>query len=349
MKTRSRLADVAKLAGVSTATASAVINHVTGRNIRVSPETHQRVWDAVAQLGYVANPAARTLAGGKNRILGIFTYGPIFPFQHHDFFHLFLLGIEEEAERQGYHLLLFTNATNTNGGRSIFHDDTNLLYMADGSILLGLNENKDELRRLQEDGYPFVYVGRREVPGVSISFTAGDYQAATAELTCQLANLGHRRLFFIGFPPRFESSIDRESGFIQACHQQNLPLDDRTIFHIPVSDITPEFVRRQLEEGYTGALIDMDVQCQAMLSSLHALGLNVPQDFSIAMLGDPHYVWDNSPDWTMFTIPRREMGIEAVRMLVNQLEYPQNPAPRTIFLPCRIVPGQTIAAPYRAN
>src|SRR5512133_2402972 len=121
MKNRPRLSNVAKLAGVSTATVSAVVNHQMDRNIRVSPETQARVWKAVEELGYVANPVARSLAGGKNRLLGIFTYEPIFPFKHHDFFYPFLLGIEEEAEAQGYNLLLFTNVTNTDGKRSIFH------------------------------------------------------------------------------------------------------------------------------------------------------------------------------------------------------------------------------------
>jgi LacI family transcriptional regulator len=323
-----------------------VVNNAVGRNIRVSPETRQRVLDAVARLGYVANPAARSLAGGLNRILGIFTYEPIFPFQNHDFFYPFLLGIEEEAEAQGYHLLLFTNVTNSNGRRSIYHDDTNLLLNAGGSILLGLNENKEELKRLQQEGYPFTYIGRREVPGVQISYTAGDYASATAELTRQLADLGHRRLLFIGNPPRFESSIDRENGFIQTSREYGLSLDDHSIVRVPASELTPEFARRILENGFTGALVDMDTQCQALLAALRVLGLSVPQDFSIAMLGDPHYIWDNSPDWSMFTIPRREMGVEAVRLLVHRLEHPDDEiAPRTVSLPCRIVPGQTIAPP----
>jgi len=127
MKNRPRLKDVALLAGVSTATVSAVVTNNVGTNIRVGAETQQRVWAAVAQLGYVANPAARMLAGGKNCILGIFTYEPLFPFLYNDFFYPFLVGIEQEAESQGYHLLLFTNVTNQNGQRSIYHNDTNLL------------------------------------------------------------------------------------------------------------------------------------------------------------------------------------------------------------------------------
>jgi LacI family transcriptional regulator len=346
MKNRPRLADVAHLASVSTATVSAVINNTTGRNIRVSEETRQRVWDAVANLRYVANPAARILAGGENRVLGIFTYEPIFPFQHHDFFHPFLLGIEEEAEAQGYQLLLFTHVTNVNGLRSIYHDDTNLLYMANGSILLGLNENKNELRSLQEAGYPFVYVGRREVPGAAVSYVAGDYTSATTQLTRRLIELGHRRLLYVALPQRIESSQDREVGFVSACQQAGLAPQETRIEHIATADITVGTVRAWLAAGFTGALVEFDDQCQAILQALHALGLEVPQDFSMVMLGNPHYAWDHSLDWTMFTVPRREMGIQAVRMLVQRLSHPEDILPQCVYLPCGIVPGQTIASPH---
>jgi LacI family transcriptional regulator len=345
MKNRPILADVAHLAGVSSATVSAVVNHTTGRNIRVSAETRQRVWDAVAKLRYVANPAARILAGGENRILGIFTYEPIFPFQHHDFYYPFLQGIEEEAEAQGYQLLLFTNVTNVNGQRSIYHDDTNLLYMANGSILLGLNENKSELRRLQEEGYPFVYVGRRAVPGTTISYVAGDYASVTQELTQRLVALGHRRLVYIAPPPRIESSVDREVGLSRACQECGLTQDEVLILHIPTEELTPEKVQALVAAGITAALIEFDDQCQAVLQGLHALGLSVPQDFSIVLLGNPHHAWDHSLNWSMFTVPRREMGMEAVRMLVQRLVHPEDANPHCVYLPCEIVEGQTVAAP----
>ena len=349
MKSRSRLADVARLAGVSTATVSAVVNNADGGNIRVSTDTRQRVWDAVGQLGYVANPAARTLAGGKNRILGIFTYEPIIPIQSHDYFYPFLLGIEEEAEAQGYHLLLFTHATDSHGRRSIYHDDTNLLYMADGSILLGLNENKAELRRLQEEGYPFVYVGRRDVPDTAIPYTAADYTLATFDLTHRLIELGHRRLIHIAPLSQIESSIDRQIGFIQACQQDGLSMKENQILHIAAADLTLEKVREIIGAGFSGAVIEFDDACQAILQALHSLGLSIPRDFSIVMLGDPHFARDHSLDWTMFTIPRREMGIEAVRLLVHRLAHPEDSTPRSVLLPCQIIPGQTIAPPHASN
>jgi len=114
---RPRLVDVAARAGVSTAIASTVLNKRGDSNMRASPETAERIRTAARELGYSPNPAAQRLALGRNRILGVFTFEPIFPLAQQDFYHPFLLGIEQEAEEQDYDLLLFTSART--GGRSV--------------------------------------------------------------------------------------------------------------------------------------------------------------------------------------------------------------------------------------
>jgi DNA-binding LacI/PurR family transcriptional regulator len=345
MKKRPILTDVAKLAGVSTATVSAIVNNRDGHNIRVNPETRERVLAAIAELGYVANPAARILAKGKNKLIGIFTYEPIFPFKHHDFYYPFLLGIEEEAEAQGYNLLIFTNVTNPDGKRSIFHEGASQLSMADGSILLGLNEDKDELRRLYREGHSFVYVGRREVPETIISYTAADYIDATRQLTDRLFDLGHKALVYICLPRWIESNEDRESGFCLSLKNHGIPVTKDTIIRIDPEKITKELVQTLINRGITGAVVENDALASALLNELINQGYSVPEDFSITLCGNPQHILENSPDWTMFTIPRREMGIHAVRLLVRQLQNISGVEPETVNLPCTIVSGNTIAPP----
>ena len=132
MKRRVRQTDVARLAGVSPATVSLVINNRIGGNVRISAETQQRVLDAVDQLGYVVDPAARSLAGGHNSLLGVFTFESIFPLIHRDFYYRFLVGIEEEAENLGYDLLLFTSAGNVDGTRRVYSQGVNRLRRGPG-------------------------------------------------------------------------------------------------------------------------------------------------------------------------------------------------------------------------
>jgi DNA-binding LacI/PurR family transcriptional regulator len=113
--------DIAKLAGVSQATVSLVLNGAPTALARIPQETRERVQQVIRTTGYVADPIARRMAKGLNRILGVFTYEPAFPSAQADFFTPFLLGIEEEAQIQNYDLLLLTGA-GVGQDRKIFAD-----------------------------------------------------------------------------------------------------------------------------------------------------------------------------------------------------------------------------------
>lgn len=157
-----RQSDVARLAGVSQ---SAVSRVVSGEVDRIPVETRDRILAAVKELGYVPNAAARNLRNKRNRLLGVHTFESVFPHAREDFYFEFLLGIEERAEEIGYDLVLFTSTGTSDGRRRIYRDGTNRLNLADGTVLLGAATDREELARLWHDGYLFVHIGRREVPG----------------------------------------------------------------------------------------------------------------------------------------------------------------------------------------
>src|SRR5687768_16025961 len=167
---RYRIADVAKHARVSEATVSVVLNNRVGEGIRVSEETQQRVWEAVRALGYVPNPSARNLARGRNNLIAVFTFESIFPIDSRNFYYPFLIGIEEEAAVQGYDLLLSTAASDPDMRGRIYRKGANRLKLADGAVLLGHALDRSEITQLLAEGFPFVYVGRRESPGDDISY-----------------------------------------------------------------------------------------------------------------------------------------------------------------------------------
>ena len=93
--------DIARLAGVSQATVSLVLNDAAAAAGRIPQETRERVEKTIRETGYVADPIARRMASGRNSILGVFTYEPACPSEQADFFTPFLFGIEEMAQSLG--------------------------------------------------------------------------------------------------------------------------------------------------------------------------------------------------------------------------------------------------------
>jgi LacI family transcriptional regulator len=342
MKQRPRQIDVARLAGVSPATVSLVLNGRTGGNVRISLQTRERVLDAIRELGYVANPVARNLAGGQNRLLGIFTYEAIFPIQNQDFYYPFLVGIEEEATAVGYDLLLYTSTGGPDGRRSIYHDGINRLGLADGAILLGQEREKGELVQLAEEGYPFVFVGRREIPGGALAYVGADYVTATAGVVEHLFALGHRSIAYLGMDITHESAQDREVGYFQAFQQAGFTVDPEWFQRLDRQATTTAIIEEFLCRGVTAFVVEHDSAVQALYQAAGDLKLSIPIDFSVAKLGDALSGAPLSIEMTGFTIPRREMGAEAVRLLTRILDGNDLPT-RQVMLPCRFVPGNTVA------
>jgi DNA-binding LacI/PurR family transcriptional regulator len=348
--------DIARMTGVSQATVSLVLNGRSDGDVRIAPETRERVLRAIRSTGYVADPIARRLAARHNRIMGVFTYEPVFPSGTGDFYHPFLVGIEEGAESFGYDLLLFTSAPVVDGRRRIFHDD-NRLRLADGCILLGRSLDRVELTRLVTEGQPFVSVGRRDDVGGPVPYVGADYPAATAELVRRAFAAGHRRVAYVGQgaqpagpptqagvdgtdrPPAPESHADRERGFVAAVREAGVAGR-----RVPVEDRSPaELLDSLLATGVTAALVEEYADGVAIADVARRRGLDIPRDLSILALGDPTRPADTDIEFTGFRIPRRRMGWAAVEVLTAMLEGDETGIQH--LLACEAVPGTTLAPP----
>ncbi len=355
--TRQRQSDIALAAGVSQATVSMVLNGRTGKGAAISTDTRDRVLRAAADLGYVANPAARSLAGGRNRLLGVFTFESVFPAESADFYHPFLVGVEREAEAQGYDLVLFTSSAGSDGRRRIYRDNANRLRMADGCVLLGYEEDRAELDRLAAEDFPFVFVGRREVPGQEIAYVAADYAGATYEAVAALAALGHRRVAYLGRGHvDHEPTIDREAGFIRARADHGLDPDPKLRLALPAGGLSRETFDDLLASGVTAFTAEDDAILRELLDAAGAAGRRPPDDFSVVTLVDPagagpagagtdgagtDGAGTDGAEVSGLRVPRLEMGATAVRLLDEMLRDPADVPPRQIVLGCRVVAGAT--------
>src|SRR5882757_1694103 len=326
--------DIALLAGVSRTTVSLVLN---GVDVRLRPEVRRSVLSAAARVGYTVNPVARNLAGGRNRLVGVYTFERLFPIAHRDFYYPFLLGIEEECEAQAQDLVLFTSAADPSGRRAIEHGGVNRLRLADGCVLLGLHVDVEELRRLASDRMPFVFIGRRDLPDVPISYVGADYAAATAELVDRLHSLGHRRIGYFGIHDAPAGAPTERFDAYRAALRR-LRLRSVSARRLPPEQIDADLVAAMIGGGVTAVLAETPQLAARIRAVAAERGRRVPADFSIAVLGD--YERSDDIDWTTYHIPRREMGRQSIRTLLELLAG--DDAPRRLVLSCPIVAGTTI-------
>lgn len=326
--------DIAKMAGVSQATVSLVLNGTPTALARIPEETRERVQQVIRKTGYVADPIARRMAKGLNRILGVFTYEPAFPSEQADFFTPFLLGIEEEAQAQTYDLLLLTGA-GIGRERKIFADG-NRLRIADGCLVLGREFDRTELKRLVTGDYPFVAIGRREDAGGPVPYVGGDYASGTRALVEKARALGHERLAFIGPSGSAESVVDRWRGFSDA-----ITGNAELVLHVDeVGRSATETLDAIAASGASAVFFVELADAVRVEAAARERGLSIPNDFSVVVLGSHVRAERSHVQFTSFNIPREEMGRQATAMLVRRIE---DAAPvEQILLTCEPVEGQTL-------
>ena len=323
---RATQADVARLAGVSQATVSLVLNGTKNPRSRVGGSTERRVLDAIRETGYTVNPLARSLTEGSSNILGVFTYESVFPRDRADFYHPFLVGIESAAESLGVDLLLFTSAPSHNGRRRIVDSGWNRLRFTDGCIMLGEYDDKDDIATLLSQRFPFVFVGRREMEGSPVPHVAAAYTEATRAVTDRLIGLGHRNIGFLGYR--------------DAVHDAGL----RPVLLEQTTFTASEIVDLVLHNRLTALVLGPKAPAEEIAATARHRGLTVPGDLSLAVLGDPTVPFADDDAWSGFRLPRVEMGTTALELLYGVVHNEEELSLEQ-SLPCRIVEGTTIAPP----
>ena len=326
--------DIARIAGVSQATVSLVLNDAKAAAGRIPDETRERVQKAIRETGYVADPIARRMAKGLNRILGVFTYEPAFPSAQADFFAPFLFGIEEMAQTLGYDLLLLTGAPRERDKRKIFHEN-NRLRLADGCVILGREFDRAELRQLVTGDYPFVAVGRRDPVGAPVPYVGADYVTATAEMVRRAKAKGHTKLAYVGPSKGAESSVDRWAGFGSALDGAELVLHIADVGG-PALPMLEAIRKSGASVVFFTELADAIVVEAAARSQM----LSVPGDLSIVVLGSHIRPQLSGTRFTTFSIPREEMARRATQMLCERIEA--NSPGVQILLACEPVEGETL-------
>lgn len=338
MAGRPRQRDIARLAGVSQTTVSLTLNGKTAEH-GINRETEQKIIEAARQLGYVPNVTARALRGGRNGLIGVHAFEPLFPTSRTSYYEEMMVGIEQQALRSGQDLVLFTSIHQDESAANIFHEGRNRLRIADGAIILGFDQHDDELARLAADGFPFVFIGRRERAAALMPYVTADYQTGVAEVTAQVHAHGHRRVGYVGVADRAEPRVERRDSFHAACADLGVEIVDESF--ADRDGLGPDWLTHVLDVGATALLVEGSFLLDEVATLCDRAGVTIPDRLSVVGLDSISAGAPTSHEWTHLDVPRREMGARAVSLLLEVLDG-QHELTYHERLPCRFEPGATL-------
>ncbi|MCI2416851.1 LacI family transcriptional regulator [Saccharopolyspora sp. K220] len=332
MNSRVTIRDVAERAGVSVATVSKVLNDRYG----VAAATVARVREVIAELGYESSLVARSLRNRRTNVIGILVWA-IEPFSAE-----LLKGAARAIRDSGYELVVYSAGE---GAENIGWENRCLSRLSgtliDGAVLVT----------------PTVHASRSDIPVVAVDPHTGDEGAPTvsadnvrgaALATAYLIGLGHRRIGFLGRPPRsLASTHQRETGYRGALAEAGIPFDPDLVRVAGYQEETSKEAVRELlslPDRPTAIFAANDVSAIVAMDVAVTLGMRVPDDLSIIGFDNVPESRMTDPALTTIDQPIQLMGQRAVEMLVAILGGGE-PAETDAQLPTRLVERASCAPP----
>jgi DNA-binding LacI/PurR family transcriptional regulator len=302
--------DVAAKAGVSIAT----VSHVLNRTRVTRPHTRDRVLEAVRELGYEQNQAARNLARGKSSLLGLIVSDVRNPF-----FPDIVAGFQDGALAHQMDALVLN--TNYDSQRTLSSVRRLISLQVPGVAILTSQIDPSVIDMLAERRIAAVYLDLGRV-GPSISNILLEYEHGIVEALEHLSKLGHNKIAYIGGPLTLKSAQRRKNAFTQTADR--LSID-------PSRTIDADFTVRA---GYTACskllngnsptaiVAGNDLIAIGVLHRAYDAGLQVPSELSVVGFDDILFAEFTQPALTTVSVPRTQIGKVAFQALWEMLPNP---------------------------
>jgi LacI family transcriptional regulator len=325
--------DVAKLAGVSTATAARAL----GGYGSVRAATQQRVLDAAAELGYRPNALARSMITGLTHSIGV-----VLADIENPFFYGALRGITDTARSRGFDVLLANTDEDPADERKVIA--ALVERRVEGLILCPTDgESRSHLNALLRSGMPVVLLDR-PMRGFKADSVGLDNRHAAADATRHLIELGHRRIAIVtGGPPEAEPLLRRPlmkgverignttfparaAGFRDAMLAAGIePRPDYISaagFHRHEAEAAAIGLL-QLDEPPTAIIAFDSVLTLGVLLAFRRLGLRCPEDVSLVGFDDAEWAEVVSPALSVVRQPVYDIGAKACQLLLDRIGSPE--------------------------
>lgn len=308
-----RIKDIAREAGVSTAT----VSHVINKTKYVTDETRERVQQAIKKFNYHPNAHAQMLALGKSKIIGLLVSDISNPF-----FPEIIKSVEAAVFEKGYNLILLN--TNYDAERAVEYVHRLIQMKVAGILLMTAEFDQaliDEAKR-KKTSIVFHDLG---VVGEKMSNVILDYAVGIEEAVQHLVSLGHKNIAHIAGSHEIHSGRVREQAFIDAMNKHFPKGKPPKIYE---GDFRFDGGRRaahqmlQEKDVPTAVVVANDMMALGAMQEFRAAGLNVPQDISIVGFDDIAFAALAEPPLTTVCSPRVEIGRRAVEALMLTIDHP---------------------------
>ncbi len=324
--------EIARLAGVSQATVSRVLNN----DPQVNEEMRRRVLAVVESLGYVPDARAQSLRAQRTRLLGLVIHRSPIALAGDPFFSALIASIIDQAGRHGYHLCV--DSARTMRSQRAIYEELLRTRRVDGLILVESEARDQRIARLTQEGFPFVLIGRYQ-PEDAVCSVDNDNIGASRMAVDYLIQQGHRRIAYLGGPAGLTVTRDRLQGYREALEAYGIDYDPCLALFTESSIEGGRNALRDLlnlSPMPTALLAMDDLIAVGAMREAQRHGVRVPQDLAIIGFNDTPLCSLVEPSLTSVAIDIPALARIATQRLIDLIEG------RTVEPKRTIVPAQLV-------
>ncbi|HET7375744.1 MAG TPA: LacI family DNA-binding transcriptional regulator [Anaerolineae bacterium] len=323
------LETIAKLAKVSRSTVSRVINN----HPHVSPATRERVLEIIRKKNFQPNLAARGLAKGHTRVLGLVIPMSVPALFTDPYFSTFIQGVAAACNVHDHSVMLWL-ADPEYERRTI----RQILYsgLIDGVIVASNLLDDPVVQALVESDFPFMMNGRH--PGNDrVNYVDIDNIASAREAVSHLFRLGRRRIGTVTGPHNMIAGADRLLGYTLALRDRGQAVDAELVVESDFTETGGYYAMQRLMAHQPDAVfVASDTMAVGVLQALREAGRRVPEDIAVVGFDDMPFAARTLPPLTTIRQPIQRSGELATETLIDMIQHP-HAAPRRIILPTELV------------
>lgn len=305
--------DVAREAKVSVATVSRVLNG----SGPVSDETRRRIREVAGRMRYVPHSGARSLITSKTETLGV-----LLPDLYGEFFSEVIRGMDDTAQRNGFHLLISRAYADRHGIETAIRA---MRGRVDGVVAMSPDLDARSLLNLPST-IPVVLLCSVSRGDATDSLTIQNFRGAR-EMTAHLLSLGHRRIAIIKGSPRNHDAAERLRGYRMALREACIahdPLLERDGNFTEAAGYAAAVELLALKERPTAIFAANDSMAIGALSALRESGVEVPREMAVGGFDDIPLARYVDPPLSSVHVPICELGARAVELLLHGIAHKNN-------------------------